>query len=585
MTPGMVCAAPITSCGRGVCLRLLRFCIPTIADGIFIIFLLRVLQLGATGLFNDPGTGWHLRIGEGIVSTRAFPDVDMFSYTRRGQPWVETQWLGDVILSLAFSAGGYSLIALGTAAMIAAVFRWLYRTHASAGGWPAVAAVVVLTAACAASGHFLARPLVATTVGVPLCFWWTTQYARGAIGAKRLWLLVPLAVVWANVHPGVLGGIATVVLCGGGAIAGAMLERRGETTRWANLRDREYAASENRPSYTELRRSVMILAVGGAMAAATLFNPYGTAWHRQIATLMSMKTLHQYVDEWMPPDRAAPATIAAVLLVGTAAVASIVRRNRTTVPEGVVILFWAWQGFRGARHLPLLAIIAALQLGRLLADVRVSNGWLSCVGARVPLFSASMREAEFRTGGGLASVAFVAVLTAMLAAGIAVPAIGLGVARPPERKYSGGAIAYLRANPPPGPLLNDLDYGGMLIHDVRGVPVFIDDRFELYGEAFIGEYRSAVLRPEVFAGPLLDRWDIQAVVIRNALPLGQWLAANPAWAAAYRDPVAAVYTRTPGPQASYLLGSPACGQKQAGCLHHNEAARQETVPTPTRGDG
>ena len=94
---------------------LARFCTPTLADAMFVLLLLRVLQLGTTNLFNDPGTGWHLRTGHEILATGAVPVADTYSYTRAGQPWVATQWLADAIMSVAYAVGGYPLLALITA--------------------------------------------------------------------------------------------------------------------------------------------------------------------------------------------------------------------------------------------------------------------------------------------------------------------------------------------------------------------------------------------------------------------------------------------------------------------------------------
>lgn len=202
---------------------------PTLADAAFVLLLLRVLQLGATDLFNDPGTGWHLRAGHQIVATGSVPTTDTYSYTRAGRPWVETQWLADVVMALGHAAGGYSLLALISAVLLAGLFRWIYRTQVAGGGWPTVALLITFTAAGAASMHFLARPLLVSLIGIPLCFWWATQYARGQIPAWKVWLLVPIAVVWCNLHPGVLGGMATVGLCGLGLFGASLWSRTRRT--------------------------------------------------------------------------------------------------------------------------------------------------------------------------------------------------------------------------------------------------------------------------------------------------------------------------------------------------------------------
>ncbi|MHC4234450.1 MAG: hypothetical protein ACYSUQ_04985, partial [Planctomycetota bacterium] len=488
-------------------------------------------------LFNDPGTGWHLRTGQQILSTGQVPQTDQFSYTREGHHWVETQWLVDVLMSLSYDLGGYSLMALCTAVVIAILFRWIYRTQATAGGWPTIGLIVTLVAACAASGHFLARPLVASSVGVPLSFWWASQYARGRMESRRLWLLVPITAFWTNCHPGVLGGIATVAICGIGVLIGSTL------TRWAEPRSADCAGPRGPETAAGWRRGGRLLLVAAAMGAATLVNPYGLGWHAWVASLMSMEALGRYVNEWLAPAWNDPEAIAAAMLVVTLVIGTARNRKASTLAEVLVIVFWTIQAAGSARHVPLLGMIVALQLGRVLTGVEVRSAWLRRWGAKIPLFSAEIRLSEARRCGGLVSVAAVAVLLTVLVSHTAVPALGLGTAGPPAAKYSPGAVAWLRSHRPTGALFNDLNYGGTLVLQLPEVPIFADDRFGLYGDEFLEEYRTTVLEPHSNAARLLDRWRIQTVLIGTHLPLCGWLADDREWTPAYRDAIAAVYTR------------------------------------------
>jgi hypothetical protein len=450
---------------------------------------------------------------------------------------VETQWLGDVLLAFVYAAGGYSLVALGTAVVIAALFRWVYRIQVAGGGWPVVAALTTLAAACVASIHFLARPLVATMIGVPLCFWWATQYGRGLIGAGRLWLLVPIAVLWCNVHPGVLGGIATVTVCGVGVLFGPVM-------RYLLLRFGCSSADLGAGgSGSALHRGLMLLLVGTGMAAATLVNPYGVHWHAWVAKLMGAEVLTRYVSEWRPLAWTDAAAIVGGLLTVVWIAGTIVRRTRTTLAEVFVVLFWISQAVQSARHVPLTAIVLAIQLGRVLADVRVTAPRWRRIGARLPLFSDGIRQTEAQTPGGLVSTAGAIALSVLVLVGATIPAIGLGTAEPPEKTFSPGVVAYLQANTPAGPFFNDLNYGGTLIRDAPGLGVFVDDRFGLYGEEFVEHYCGAALKPKKHAGRLLDRWRIQTALVGTNLPMCEWLADNPEWQEAYRDAVAVVYTR------------------------------------------
>src|SRR6185369_4559302 len=58
-------------------------------------------------VLGDPDTYWHIAAGEWILDHRQIPLVDPFSYTFAGQPWTAHEWLSEVLLALAFRAGGW----------------------------------------------------------------------------------------------------------------------------------------------------------------------------------------------------------------------------------------------------------------------------------------------------------------------------------------------------------------------------------------------------------------------------------------------------------------------------------------------
>ena len=133
--------------------------IPGPADLVFAIVLVLVLIGGRYGLFNDPGTPWHLRLGREILATGTVPRYDTLTFTHaRRTPWVDQSWGFDVLLAAVVDAWGWSaavaLTALGLAALYAAMARGLIRDGIS----PVVAVVVAILAAAIGSIHFLIRP-------------------------------------------------------------------------------------------------------------------------------------------------------------------------------------------------------------------------------------------------------------------------------------------------------------------------------------------------------------------------------------------------------------------------------------------
>ena len=66
-------------------------------------------------VLSDGDTWSHIATGEWILDHRAVPHADPFSWSMPGAPWTAHEWLSEIVLTLAFRAGGWSGVALLTA--------------------------------------------------------------------------------------------------------------------------------------------------------------------------------------------------------------------------------------------------------------------------------------------------------------------------------------------------------------------------------------------------------------------------------------------------------------------------------------
>lgn len=498
---------------------------PSLADAVFVLMLVRLLQLGATQFFNDPGTGWHLRVGEDILHTRALSTTDTFSWTRAGEPWIATQYLGEVALAAAYALGGYPLIALMCALVLAGLFRWVYRANIEAGAWPVWAIVATMLGAAAASGQFLARPLLMTLVGVPLSFVVASAYASGKCGCGKLAGLTLLSLVWAQTHPGVLGGIVTVGLVGAGALIEAVMIRDPAARR-------EMA-----------RRAAHVLATAALMLLVTLATPHGLAWPASILELMRLQVLPRLVDEWQPTDWTAPDGLAAAGLLLLTLAGYALRRERPKAWVVLVAGFWFFQAVQSGRHVSIVGLVLAAQTGAVLLDVKAAPGFFSRVVARIPLFSVPIRDRERRMQcDGVAPIAAVSII-ALWAASPDGRSTGLSHAGPPQDKYSFALIEHLRRDPPPQPIFNDINLGGHLIHHAPHLRVYVDDRFELYGDEFIESYERMMTQPREYAETVFEQCGVRSAIVGTSTPLATFLEGRSGWRRTYADPTACVFVR------------------------------------------
>src|SRR4030088_434074 len=166
----------------------------------------------AKGLLADPASHWHVTVGNWILAHGAVPTVDTYSFTFRGQPWIAKEWLSQVLLALAYDAGGWggvtTLCAASAGFTFALMARLLMRDIR-----PFPALLFSVAAVTMATPHLLARPHV---LAFPLTLFWVAGLVR-AVEERRaprpLLLLVMLA--WANMHGGFTLGL---MLCGAFAL-------------------------------------------------------------------------------------------------------------------------------------------------------------------------------------------------------------------------------------------------------------------------------------------------------------------------------------------------------------------------------
>jgi len=103
--------------------------IPSLSDCLFLAILLWVFAAGSgwSVLLADGDTGWHIRTGEYILDTRSVPVLDLFSFSKAGQPWFAWEWLSDVIFALLYRAWGLKGVVAFTGLVLSFSSALLYR--------------------------------------------------------------------------------------------------------------------------------------------------------------------------------------------------------------------------------------------------------------------------------------------------------------------------------------------------------------------------------------------------------------------------------------------------------------------------
>jgi hypothetical protein len=108
--------------------------------------------------------------------------------------------------------------------------------------------------------------------------------------------------------------------------------------------------------------------------------------------------------------------------------------------------------------------------------------------------------------------------------------------------YPVDAVNWLKANPQPGNVFNNFDWGGYLIFNLwPDKKVFIDGQTDVYGEELTRKYEQVITLSENWQDVLLE-YDVRWAILPPSWPLGSALG-KAGWREVYRDNTAAIYSR------------------------------------------
>ena len=389
----------------------------------------------------------------------AIPRVDPFSVPRSpGQPWTAHEWLAEVIMALAFRAGGWSGVALLTGAAAGAAIAIAARRAARDLAGPALLVLAALSALLLAPS-LLARPHI---LALPLARAMERRPARprATPAARRRCCWRSLMALWANLHGGFAFGLALIAPFALEALLAAPSGEKLATAREWGL----FAA---------------------ASLAAAMLTPFGVDGLIFPIRLLGLAHLGE-IGEWRPENFAHPGPMELALLVLIAF--ALIRP--TTLPwlRAALVVGLIHMALQHGRHQTLLAILAPMLLAPAIAG---ALGALA-LPRRRPRRRACPHEA----------------ILAVAAAALAL--IGVRIALPIARVDSPTApISALRAVPAAlreAPVLNGYAFGGYLIG--AGVKPFIDGRADMYGDAFLDLYGKIAAGERETIEATLTQYDV-----------------------------------------------------------------------------
>jgi len=452
-------------------------------------------------LLTDPDTYWHIATGKWVLAEGAFPRHDVFSHTVAGQPWVNMEWLAQIILFEVYDWFGWRGVVLLSGLVTALTFVLLYALLVRELR-PTVALGATAISLLFASFHLLARPHLLAS---PIIVVWTALLARASDENRRpsLWLL-PLMVVWANLHGGFTLGLALAAGFGLEAtMAAPSAQRWRVATEWLSFW------------------------LGSLLAACV--TPYGYLYILKTFDLFDLGDLLRQIGELRPmnPYNELPQEIILLCLMAMALIFGV----KIGIVRVLMIFGLLHLALQHVRGLAIFALVLPLLLAH---PLQQQFAFLRPTTDPLPLFN--MRRFQPR----LTAIALTATL---IVAGLlgAVYVTLRPADSPPEHFAPSAAVDHALANVT-GPVLNAYDFGGYLIF--RGIPTFIDGRTLPFGKQFALDYFNAnALGAGDKLQQLADTYHVSWTLLRPQSEAALYFDNSPRWRRLYADDIAVVHVR------------------------------------------
>jgi hypothetical protein len=293
----------------------------------------------------DPDLWGHVRFGLDTLASRRLTAIDPYSFTQ-DVPWINHEWLSEVLQALAYRAGGAYGLTVMKAGVLVVVFALLWaaarRTDEPYRWWSLAAGFAAM-----APDGLTNRPQLWTLLGLA-ALWHALQHPASPTGLtgptglssptrpSRLFWLPVLFAVWANMHGGWIVGTGVATLW----IAGRLIDTR-------SVRVVLPAAA------------ALVVAV-----AATVINPYGwRLWWFLGSTVRMSRNISEWRPLWQQAD-ASDLVLWLVISVGIVATTAIRRRGSLTWAAALPVAWLAVTSLLVTRLSPLFAEVAVLSFAR-----------------------------------------------------------------------------------------------------------------------------------------------------------------------------------------------------------------------------
>jgi len=464
--------------------------------------------LPVTAAIRDPDFWWHLRTGQLILQQHGLLATDPYTYTAVGRHWVMHEWGTELLFAVLHAVGGLALI-VGVLSLV----TWLgiLCIYLNAGlRRPHYVALALGILLGVVAGYPIWGPRAQMITFALTCLFILLAERQLRVGGRAVWALVPLTLLWCNLHAGFLVGLAFVGLM---LVADAVGSRLGHPNVASPARRRRLGL-------------VLLVCVG-----VVLLNPNGLGIYLYPFETQGSSAQQTLIEEWHSPNFHMRELVAFEIMLLSLVAAAIVNR-RLNPRDAALLLVATALSLQSVRHIALFVA----------ACTPIWTEQMSLLGERVqtarrggaPARPRPRRDSVVR---GALVLALMSVVMAGYLGGQLMPALR---ARASDLSYAQDqpvcAARWLAASRGGLRIFNQYGEGGYLAYRLygHGDRVFIFGDAALMGDASLLRYgQVADLGPDW--DHILRSSGTDLVLFDTHTALDQLLRDSPNWSRVYSD--------------------------------------------------
>jgi hypothetical protein len=464
------------------------------------------LYLGVfTSSAADPDLWGYLSFGRLFWEKGSFPYHDVFSYTPTKTIWIYHEWLTGLIfftIYKIFGAGGLQLfkylLGMTTVGLV-------YATAVGRKARPIFALLALILAGNLIKGGYSPIRAQIFTYFFFILSLYLLDSARTYNNWKYLWWLVPIELVWCNLHGGFVVGLGMIGL---------------------------YSLGEASSGRKYLPYAVILLVA----SLVTIINPYGYEYWRYMAQAVLMP--RPEIGEWqnvfsavLPVGYRSSSVL--YVIVFLISIPLILWHPKRDLTSGIVLSVTAIMGFLHIRH----TIFFALAFGAYLPVV-LTEFWESLKSDQEIV----KRYSRFRMIG-LTLIILIVFFTVGSSFFRFVSGTPFDL-EASSKYYPVGAVEVIKKNNLKGNILPYFDWGEYLLWTLYpDCKVGMDGRYEtVYGDEVCRDYFDFIFARENWRN-ILNKYPHHMVLVQSESKICSLLANDPNWSLAYAGEGSALFLR------------------------------------------